>query len=154
MKWVQTDGGRGFEGITRTKRSRDCVTRALAIAMARPYSQVAMDMLHLCQIDNDRGIATGNKALQRAHPDRGVFTNTPHFKDYLASWGWVWTPTMAIGSGCKVHLRDGELPMGRLIVKVSRHLVAVIDGVIYDSHDPSRWGNRCVYGYWSPRSVE
>lgn len=47
-----------------------------------------------------------------------------------------------------VHLRDGELPMGRLIVSVSRHLVAVIDGVIYDTHNCSRNGTRCVYGFW------
>jgi hypothetical protein len=55
---------------------------------------------------------------------------------------------MAIGSGCTVHLRDGELPQGRLIVAVSKHIVTVIDGVIRDTHDPSRDGTRCVYGYW------
>jgi hypothetical protein len=58
----------------------------------------------------------------------------------LESLGWTWTPTMAIGSGCKVDLRDGELPQGRLIVSVSKHMVAVIDGVIHDTHDPSRDG--------------
>ena len=51
---------------------------------------------------------------------------------WLAELGWIWTPTMQIGSGCKVHLRAEELPQGRLIVSVSRHLVAVIDGVIHD----------------------
>ena len=55
---------------------------------------------------------------------------------------------MGIGTGCTVHLADGELPMGTLIVSVSRHLVAVIDGVIQDTHDCSRGGTRCVYGYW------
>lgn len=62
--------------------------------------------------------------------------------------GWVWTPTMFIGSGCKVHLRGDELPAGRLIVSVSKHLVAVIDGVIHDTYDCSRNGTRCVYGYY------
>jgi len=33
-------------------------------------------------------------------------------------------------------------------VKVSKHLTAVIDGVMYDTHDPSRGGSRCVYGYY------
>lgn len=56
---------------------------------------------------------------------------------------------MAIGSGCKVHLRSDELPTGRIIVSVSKHYVAVIDGVLHDIYDPSRHGNRCVYGYWS-----
>jgi hypothetical protein len=89
--------------------------------------------------------------------------------------GWTFTPTMGIGTGCKVHLVDGELPMGRLIVSVSKHLTCVIDGVIHDTHNPERtidtcepdygqalkpgqWRNvngvwttrrRCVYGYWS-----
>ena len=66
----------------------------------------------------------------------------------LEHLGWKWTPTMQIGSGCTVHLRDGELPMGRLIVSVSRHMVAVVDSVIRDTHDCSRQGTRCVYGYW------
>lgn len=56
---------------------------------------------------------------------------------------------MKIGSGCQVHLRASELPPGPLVVRVSRHLTAVIDGVIYDTHDCSRAGTRCVYGYFS-----
>ncbi len=55
---------------------------------------------------------------------------------------------MAIGSGCTVHLRIGELPAGRLVVSLSKHMTAVIDGVIHDTYDPSRGGTRCVYGYW------
>ena len=55
---------------------------------------------------------------------------------------------MSIGSGCKVHLRADELPSGRLIVSLANHVVAVIDGVLHDTHDSSRDGTRCVYGYW------
>lgn len=56
---------------------------------------------------------------------------------------------MAIGQGCRVHLRREELPGGSLIVRVSSdEIVAVIDGVIHDTGDPSRGGSRCVYGYW------
>jgi hypothetical protein len=40
---------------------------------------------------------------------------------------------MEIGHGAKVHLRERELPSGRLIVKCSRHLTAVIEGVIHDT---------------------
>jgi hypothetical protein len=36
-----------------------------------------------------------------------------------------------------------------IIVVLSGHLTAVIDGVIYDTHGPSRGGTRCVYGYYS-----
>jgi hypothetical protein len=55
---------------------------------------------------------------------------------------------MKIGSGCNVHLRADELPSGRLVCLVSRHAVAVIDGVIRDTHDATRGGSRCVYGYY------
>jgi hypothetical protein len=34
------------------------------------------------------------------------------------------------------------------VVRVSKHLVAVVNGVIYDNHNPSRDGTRCVYGYY------
>jgi len=56
---------------------------------------------------------------------------------------------MSIGSGTKVHLRAEDLPTGRIVVQASKHVVAVIDGVMHDTHDPSRDGTRCVYGYWT-----
>jgi hypothetical protein len=71
------------------------------------------------------------------------------FKDYMLSLGFTWTPTMTIGKGCTVHLRPDELPPGGLVVSLSRHYAAVIDGVVHDIFDPSRDGTRCVYGYWS-----
>jgi len=46
-------------------------------------------------------------------------------------------------------LRADELPQGKLIVRLSKHLTAMIDGVIQDTHDPSRGGKRCVYGYYT-----
>ena len=58
---------------------------------------------------------------------------------------------MKVGGGCQVHLRATELPSGTLIVRVSKHLSAVIDGVIQDTHNPSRGGSRCVYGYYIKR---
>jgi len=65
--------------------------------------------------------------------------------------GWEWIPTMQIGSGCTVHLKEGELPSEvPLVVSVSKHITVVMDGVIHDTHDPSREGTRCVYGYWQP----
>ena len=47
---------------------------------------------------------------------------------------------MKVGQGCKVHLREDELPSGRIIVSVSKHLTAVIDGGCHDTYDPSRDG--------------
>jgi len=56
---------------------------------------------------------------------------------------------MGIGTGCKVHLREEELPKGKIIASVSKHLTTVIDGIIHDTHDPQRNGTRCVYGYYT-----
>jgi len=67
----------------------------------------------------------------------------------LKALGWTWTPTMFIGSGCKVHLKASELPHGRIICSVSRHFCAVGDGAVQDTHNPTRKGKRCVYGYWA-----
>ncbi|MBI9051870.1 MAG: hypothetical protein JEZ00_20815 [Anaerolineaceae bacterium] len=55
---------------------------------------------------------------------------------------------MMIGKGCQVHLSENELPSGKLIVRLSKHMTAVIDGVIHDTHNPDRNGTRCVYGYF------
>ena len=90
----------------------------------------------------------------------GVNTGRKWFKDYMASIGWTWVATMKVGEGCRVHLVAGELPMGRLIVSVSKHYTCVLDGVVHDAHNPQRrvrWvvggkvgpvTERCVYGYW------
>jgi hypothetical protein len=72
----------------------------------------------------------------------------------MESLGWKWTPTMQIGSGCTVHLKANELPSGRLVVSVSKHLTAVVGGVIHDTHDCSRGETRCVYGYWQQASAK
>ncbi len=72
------------------------------------------------------------------------------YEPYLAALGFNWTPTMSIGSGCTVHLRADELPQGRIVARLSKHLCAVIDGIVHDTHDPSRDGTRCVYGFFSP----
>lgn len=61
---------------------------------------------------------------------------------------------MTIGSGCKIHLDANELPRGTIIVSLSKHLTCVKDGVIYDTYDCSRDGDRCVYGYWREPTEE
>jgi len=144
---VFNDGGRKAAGYV--GEAGDCVTRAIAIATGKPYQEV-YDALHvrtkLFGITRRGRVAKLIKQGKRRSPRNGVFKDIS--RPYLAGLGWTWVPTMQIGSGCKVHLRADELPGGRLIVKVSRHLVAVIDGVIHDTYDCSRDGTRCVYGYW------
>ena len=149
-KFEFNDGGRkaaGFKG-----EASDCVTRAITIATAIPY-QTVYDELH-ARLDAYAASHRDRVAKRIARGD-GRSGTTPRngvhkkiYGPYLKELGWKWCPTMAIGSGCKVHLRSDELPSGKLIVEVSRHLVTVINGVIHDTHDCSRGGTRCVYGYW------
>ena len=127
----------GYTGST-----NDCVCRAVSIASGWPYEEIYK--LINSEAHCERwGRVKGNCSSART----GV--HKPTTRRLMERLGWQWHPTMGIGTGCKVHLRDGELPMGRLVVSVSRHLVAVIDGVIHDTFDCSRGETRCVYGYWT-----
>ena len=139
MRYEYNDGGRkaaGYKGET-----GDCGCRALAIALDIPY-QEAYDM---CLEECKRDRITKRKRT-KSHPRTGVFAAT--FHRIMDNVGWEWVATMGIGTGCKVHLKDGELPMGRIITRVSSHYAAVEDGVLHDTRDCSRSGRRCVYGYW------
>ena len=144
MNFLVDDGGRavaGFKG-----KAGDCVVRAIAIATERPYREI-YDAI------NREGKQESRRHARRSTARGGVFKLT--FKRYRLGLGWHWIPTMKIGQGCRVHLRSAELPsQGRLIVSLSRHLTAVVDGVIHDTYDPSRHGTRCVYGYFSRDAVE
>jgi hypothetical protein len=144
-KFVKNDGGReaaGFSG-----KSKDCVTRAIAIATDLGYKTI-YDALAEGNA-NQRKTRRASRHTGKHTAGLGINTNRKWFKDFMASLGWVWTPTMQIGSGCTVHLKAEELPKGRIIVSLSKHFCAVIDGVIHDTYDCSRNGTRCVYGYWS-----
>lgn len=136
--WVYDDGGRaaaGFRG-----RAGDCVVRAIAIATGRGYRAVYDDLHDLMSVRRRAG-------APRRSPRDGVSPKV--WRPYVQAMGWAWTPTMFVGSGTMIHLAAKELPEGRLIVQCSRHLVAVIDGVIHDVSDPSRGGTRAVYGMLS-----
>ena len=140
MEFVFHDGGRAAAGYK--GKTGDCVARSIAIATERTYQEVYDALNRFAQTER-----ISKRKRRRSSIRTGVFRQT--YQAYLESFGWRWTSTMSIGSGCKIHLRPSELPRGPLIVKVSRHLTAVIDGVLYDTHDCSRGGTRCVYGYFS-----
>lgn len=130
MKIKYNDGGRS-KYFTASKVG-DCVTRAVAIATGRDYKEIYNEIAKLVGYTPRNGVRTKDT------------------KKVMAHFGGVWHSCMSIGTGCKVHLADGEIPMqGRIVCSVSKHLVAVIDGVIHDTFDASRDGRRCVYGYWS-----
>lgn len=152
MNWVYDDGGReaaGFKG----RAAGDCVCRAISIVTEQPYREVY-------NLINEFGKAEriGKHQRSRSNARTGVYPKT--IRKIMAYLGWTWVPTMKIGSGCKVHLQADELPSGRIMVSLSHHETAVIDGVIHDIYDPNDRGswidasgnpittNRCVYGYY------
>jgi len=116
----------GWKGAKRN----DCVARAISIATEKPYDEIC------------------NGLLIWAREAKDLPNSKKVYKAFLHAHGWKWKPTMTIGSGCKVHLKTSELPKGRIICRVSKHLVAVIEGVIHDTYNPSRDETRCVYGYF------
>lgn len=171
MRFEYDDGGRRAAGFTGS--TGDCVVRAVAIATEQPYQAVYNALSDGCRTQR-----LGKRKVRNSSARNGVNVKRKWFRDYMGRLGWKWTPTMHIGSGCTVHLTDGELPNGRLIVAVSKHYCAVIDGVVHDIYDPQREihcsrlltateplkshgfthiggrfahsiQRRCVYGYWS-----
>lgn len=153
LPWSFDDGGRAASGLRGA--TGDCVARSVAIASGLPYVQV------YARLASGNSCQRAGKFGKRPRTARnGIQTSRKWFRDYMAELGFKWTPTMRVGQGCKVHLLAGELPAGRLVVALSKHLTAVIDGVIRDTFDPSRTSvkndergyrlsHRCVYGYWT-----
>ena len=145
QRYIFNDGGRqtaGFKGYT-----GDCVTRSITIVTGKPYKEVYDALNKLSETEY-----LGKRMKRNSNARTGVHRKT--YQKYLESLGYVWTPTMQIGQGCKTHLRSDELPTGRLILRVSKHITAMIDGVINDTYDCSREGSRCVYGYFTQKLVD
>lgn len=142
--FVYDDGGRADAGFTGD--AGDCVVRAIAIATGRPYRTVYDDLFDRARADNLR-----RRSRRNPNPSPRAGVHRRVYDPYLAEAGWLWIPTMAIGQGCTTHLRASELPAGPVIASLSRHVCAVLDGVVHDTHDPSRDGTRCVYGIHIPR---
>lgn len=138
MKWIYSDGGRSkyFKG-----EAGDCVTRAICNATGMDYKEVYDLVNYYIKKESldERYVSNARTGVSKEIS-----------RKLLEDLGWKWHPTMKFGEGCKVHLKEDELPKGTLIVSVSKHLTCVKDGVIYDTFSPCRNGNgRCVYGYFA-----
>lgn len=154
--FVKDDGGRALAGFK--GEAGDCVCRSIAIVTGLPYKQL---YAALAEAQGSQRLTKHHKKAQRSARN-GITTSRKWFKDFMKERGFKWVPTLKVGEGCKVHLDAKELPAGKLVVAVSRHYTAVIDGVIHDTSDPRRepatfmtsygvaqmTGGRCVYGYW------
>lgn len=145
MEYQFNDGGRaeaGYKGKT-----GDCVCRAICIITGKPYQEV-YDRLAEGNAMQRRGKHEKESKAGKRTASKGISVKRKWFQEYMKELGFEWVPTMQVGKGCKVHLKADELPKGKLIVSVSKHYAAVVDGILYDTHDCSRNETRCVYGYY------
>lgn len=124
--WVCTDGGRSSSA--RPKQQNDCTVRALAIARDLPYDE-AYDIL------KDAGRKSG----------RGF-----DFVKWVASQPWATKISFPAVKG-KRRMTPAQFcrdyPKGIFILRVTKHLIAVRDGVIYDAFENRP--DRCVYAAWA-----
>lgn len=137
MKFQYNDGGRrrsGFKGTT-----SDCVVRAIAIISQKPYIEVRKEIGILCTKFNEKQLLNG--VNHKSNMRKGIAK--PVYHKYILSLGFEW-----VFCRYKVHLKSKELPMGRIIVSVSKHLCAVVNKVLNDMSDCSNGGRRLVYGYY------
>lgn len=147
LPFEYNDGGRLEAGFTGSN-IRDCVARSISIVSGVPY----MDVYSALADGNASQKATSRTPKRTKTAAKGIFTKRKWFQDYMRSLGFVWVSTQSFNSKKRTYLRKGALPPGRLVVAVSKHYTAVIDGVINDTHDCGRNGQRCVYGYWTKDS--
>jgi len=139
MPWRYDDGGRAAAGYRGT--AGDCAVRAAAIATGCDYALLYERINAVAKTER-----LSKRRRTRSSARNGVHRDTLH--TVLTEHGFEWISLMGIGTGCTMRLAAGKLPAGRLVVRLSRHFACLIDGVLHDTHDCSRGGTRCVYGYW------
>jgi hypothetical protein len=145
---VRNDGGQpaGTKG--------GCVIRAIAIATGKPHHEVHQALIEETRryVKKHRNRVTGwiknSRGGKGFDPIYGSYDDI--YRPYLEALGWKHHST----EDRKVRLRAEDLPSGRLIVWVHRHIVAVIDGTIHDTFNSGGAGRRPVRGFYTAPIVE
>jgi hypothetical protein len=137
MRWRFDDGGRAVAGF-RGAAAGDCVCRAIAIAAAQPYRVVYDALNALARLERPSRTRRGRSSARTG-------STAPQWTPTCTPWAAgpgprPWRLAAAAASTCG----PAGLPRGRLVVNLSRHTTAHVDGVIYDLYDPSRAGTRCI----------
>jgi hypothetical protein len=144
LPFVQDDDGRHAARFIPSGDVGDCVARSIATASGRNYTEV-WEALALGMARQRRSKRTHPAYYGMRSASYGIHVNRKWFKYYMHELGFEWVQAMRIGQKRRVRLQPNDLPMGRLVVSVSRHYTAVIDGVIHDTYPP---GQQVVFGYW------
>ena len=131
--YVKTDGGRSESGFTvGKKQKRDCVPRAIAILLNKPYKKVWGDLYE-----------RQYKAGYDFNPDKGVITHV--WQNYLAEHGYKY---FCVKKSRK-YVLPKDIPMGKVLLHTRGHIAACIDHTIYDNWDSrtKKSKPRKLYGY-------
>lgn len=129
--FIYNDGGRLEAGF---KTQTDCGIRAVAIA---------------CDISYKDARAILKKSAKNGKQGNGQIANGIYKEDLnsaLETFGFKWQQAPKF-EGRKAKFYD--LPKGKIIARMSKHFVAVVDNVIHDTWDSSE---KMVYGYWTKQN--
>lgn len=127
--WICTDGGRASSN--RSKQKNDCTVRALAIARNLPYDE-AYDVLKDAGRKSSRGF------------DFVKWIETQPWATKIAFPAVKGQRRMTPAQFCR------DFPKGTFILRVTKHVFVVKDGVIHDAFENRP--DRCVYACWSVSS--
>ena len=100
----------------------DCVLRSISLLTNKTWEDVYDELSY----------KSGNKGL--------LFDNVGFVEDYLDSqYDRECHYSKTVGEFAKEH------PYGKYAVTMNGHITAIIDGIIYDTFDPSRRTMRCAW---------
>lgn len=124
IEFKYNDGGRFASGFHH--HTSDCVTRSLSIALDIEYLKAHEYINNLIQMFGDT----------TSHVAKGMTMRTT--KKLMKHFNLIWIQSNNLL----------EIPKEtKCILNVSRHVCAMVDGVINDTHDFREKSNR-IYGYW------
>lgn len=127
FRW--NDAGRSTS--KRPKQKNDCTVRAIALTCKVSYDEAY-----------DAVATMGRKSGQRWDIPKKPFEL---FGNYL-----IWHPLQAVKGEPRMRCCDMDQISNRMILRISKHVFAVVDGVVLDTSCDYMFEN-CVYGYWTVR---
>jgi hypothetical protein len=166
-----SDGGRTEAGFP-VGRAGDCVTRAIAIATKIPYMEVYQHMADQNKEEGRRNTADSGVAdsVWKAYlTDKGwrraviedVVESLPSWLEFLQAEGYTEDQFKSLSSSKRDKLSNqyfyftgGFLNEGSLkkypnaIFRISKHVVAAVDGIVNDSYDCIGSGKKSIYEVW------
>lgn len=115
-----------YNNNPKNKHTADCVVRSISTALNKKWEDVFEDLIVL---GRELSVMPNNKEAYGKYLEEYETINV--FKQTL---------------GGRKRLKVNQVPeVGTYIVRVAKHLVTVVDGVIYDTWN---CGEKCAYKIW------